>query len=166
MNIYKEQCPSNSRWERSGSVVECLTRDRRAAGLRLASFTALCPWARHISPSLVLIQPSKTRPDVTERLLTKTYPASIFCWIYIDSRLRILHRVYTGEWKMTLSKNVYVEFNFILQPWIIVCFSTFIQICKSLLNHPWCEEWNQDLILSSILYIESSLLLKLGFILD
>ena len=33
-------------WERSGSVVECLTRDRRAARLSLTGVTALCPWAR------------------------------------------------------------------------------------------------------------------------
>ena len=29
--------------EHSGSVVECLTRDRRAAGLNLTGVTALCP---------------------------------------------------------------------------------------------------------------------------
>ena len=29
--------------ERSGSVVECLTRDQRAAGSSLTSVTALCP---------------------------------------------------------------------------------------------------------------------------
>ena len=29
--------------ERSGSVVECLTRDRRAAGSSLTGVTALCP---------------------------------------------------------------------------------------------------------------------------
>ena len=29
--------------ERSGSVVECLTRDRMAAGSSLTSVTALCP---------------------------------------------------------------------------------------------------------------------------
>ena len=29
--------------ERSGSVVECLTQDRWAAGLSLTSVTALCP---------------------------------------------------------------------------------------------------------------------------
>ena len=29
--------------ERSGSVVECLTRDRRAAGSSLDGVTALCP---------------------------------------------------------------------------------------------------------------------------
>ena len=30
-------------WERSGSVVECLPRDRRAAGSSLTGVTALCP---------------------------------------------------------------------------------------------------------------------------
>ena len=33
----------SSVWERSGSVVECLTRDRRAAGSSLIGITALCP---------------------------------------------------------------------------------------------------------------------------
>ena len=33
-------------WERIGSVVECLTRDRRTAGSSLTGVTALCPWAR------------------------------------------------------------------------------------------------------------------------
>ena len=58
---------------RSGTVVECLTQDRRAAGLSLTGVTALCPWARHINPSLVLVQPRETRPNVTERLLTGTW---------------------------------------------------------------------------------------------
>ena len=56
-------------WERSDSVVECLTRDRGAAGSSLTGFTALCPWARHNYPSLVLVQSRKTRPCITERLL-------------------------------------------------------------------------------------------------
>ena len=34
------------RRERSGSVVECLTRDRGAPGSSLTGVTALCPWAR------------------------------------------------------------------------------------------------------------------------
>ena len=58
-----------SGWECSGSVVECLTWDRGAAGSSLTSITALCPWARHINPSLVLVQPRKTHPFITERLL-------------------------------------------------------------------------------------------------
>ena len=57
-------------WERSGSMVECLTRDREAAGFE--------PHRRHcivvfeqdtFYPSLVLVQPRKTRPCLTERLL-------------------------------------------------------------------------------------------------
>ena len=55
-------------WERSCSVVECLTRDRGAAG---SCVTAKRPWARHINPSLVLVQHRKTRPYITERLLMR-----------------------------------------------------------------------------------------------
>ena len=51
--------------ERSGSVVECLTRDQGAPGSSLASITAL--WFL-INPSLVLVQPRKTHPRLTERL--------------------------------------------------------------------------------------------------
>ena len=54
---------------RSGSVVECLTWDRRVAGSSFTGVTALCPSARHINPSLVLVQPMKTCPFITERLL-------------------------------------------------------------------------------------------------
>ena len=35
----------------------------------LTGVTVLCPWARRINPSLVLVQPRKTRPYVTEILL-------------------------------------------------------------------------------------------------
>ena len=59
--------------DRSGSVVECLTRDPRAAGSSITGVTALCPWTRPINPCLVLVQPRKIRPsDVTEKLLTGT----------------------------------------------------------------------------------------------
>ena len=48
--------------ERGGSVVECLTRDRRAA-VRASPASLHCsPWARLIYPSLALVQPRKTRP--------------------------------------------------------------------------------------------------------
>ena len=56
-------------WERSGSVVECLTRDRVAAGSSLTGVTALYPWARHTNFGLVLVQPRKTCPYITEILL-------------------------------------------------------------------------------------------------
>ena len=55
--------------ERSGSVVECLTRDRGAESLSITGITELCPLVRHINPSLVLVQPRKTSPYITERLL-------------------------------------------------------------------------------------------------
>ena len=41
-----EACTVLQIWECSGSVVECLTRDRGAAGSSLTGITALCPWAR------------------------------------------------------------------------------------------------------------------------
>ena len=52
-------------WESSSSVVECLTWDWGA------SIASLCcgPWARHIYPSLVLVQLRNTCPCLTERLL-------------------------------------------------------------------------------------------------
>ena len=53
----------------SGSVIEFLTRDRGATGSSLTGITALCPWARHINPSIVLVQPRKTHPFIIERLL-------------------------------------------------------------------------------------------------
>ena len=55
--------------ECSGSVVECLTRDRGATGLSLSSVTVLWSLSKQIYPSLVLVQPRKTRPCLTERLL-------------------------------------------------------------------------------------------------
>ena len=50
-------------------MVECLTRDRGAAGLSLTGVTALWSLSKTIYPSLVLVQPRKTRPCLTERLL-------------------------------------------------------------------------------------------------
>ena len=38
------------------------------AGSSLTIVIVLCPWARHINPSLVPVQPRKTRPYTTERL--------------------------------------------------------------------------------------------------
>ena len=49
-------------WEHSGSVVECLISGRGVAGV-----TALC-----LAPCLVLVQPRKTSPNITEKLLTGT----------------------------------------------------------------------------------------------
>ena len=53
----KKRLTSTSSWER-----ECLTRDRVAAGSSPTGDIALCPQARRIYPSLVLVQPRKPRP--------------------------------------------------------------------------------------------------------
>ena len=50
-------------------MVDCLTRDRGAAGSSITGVTVLCPRARHINPSLVLVQTRYTSPYITERLL-------------------------------------------------------------------------------------------------
>ena len=55
--------------ERSGSVVECLTRDRRDAGFEPHRRHCVVSLSKKIYPSLVLVQPRKTRPFITERLL-------------------------------------------------------------------------------------------------
>ena len=82
-------------WERSGSVVECLTRDRRAMGLSLTGVTALSLSKTHLSQlSTVLVQPRKTHPYITERLLmgckesnqTKNKPTPIISCIIFQSR--------------------------------------------------------------------------------
>ena len=49
-----------------------LSRDQGVVGSSLTSITALCPLARHINPCSVLVQLRKTRPDITEKLLTGT----------------------------------------------------------------------------------------------
>ena len=58
-------------------MVECLTRDRDVAGL-IASETLPCVLEQDTIHSLVLLLPRKTRPDITEKVLTgmlkvKTY---------------------------------------------------------------------------------------------
>ena len=82
-------------WERSGSVVECLTRDRGAAGSSLIGVTALCPWARTLILAYKVVQPRKTRPFITERLLMghnqikqtkQRYPPLFMFWSHVILR--------------------------------------------------------------------------------
>ena len=56
--------------EHSGSVVECLTRDRGVVGSSLTVDTTLCPWAKCFILCLVLVQSRKTWPDMSEKVLT------------------------------------------------------------------------------------------------
>ena len=61
-------------------MVECLTQDRRAVGFE-----------PHIYPSLVLVQPRKIRPYITERLLmgrkesNQTNKQTSFVWLFCTS---------------------------------------------------------------------------------
>ena len=55
---------SHFHWERSGSVVECLTRDQEPHRCHCAVSLSKTHY-----PSLVLVQPRKTCPYITERLL-------------------------------------------------------------------------------------------------
>ena len=55
--------------EHSGSVVECLTRDPRGNGFEPHLRHCVVSLSKNINPSLVLVQPRKTRPYITERLL-------------------------------------------------------------------------------------------------
>ena len=44
-----------------------------SSSLTSGGVTVLCPWTRHFIRCLVLVQLRKTRPDMTEKLLTRTY---------------------------------------------------------------------------------------------
>ena len=55
--------------ERSGSVVECLTCRPRDRGLQPHRRHCVESLSKNINPSLVLVQPRKTGPFITERLL-------------------------------------------------------------------------------------------------
>ena len=56
-------------WEHSGSVVECLTRGRGAVGTSSPGSLRCVLEQDNINPSLVLVQPKKTHPYITDRLL-------------------------------------------------------------------------------------------------
>ena len=81
--LLETSCHGSCIRERSGSVIECLTPDRGAAGLSLTGVTRLWSLSRHIYPSLVLVQPRKTCPYITERLLMgckeSNQTAHVFC---------------------------------------------------------------------------------------
>ena len=52
-------------------MVECLTRERRGCGLEPHQRHFVVTLSKNINPSLVLVQPRKTRPFITERLLMR-----------------------------------------------------------------------------------------------
>ena len=58
-----------SSWERSGSVVEMLDSSLRGSWFKPHRRHCVVSLSKNINPSLVLVQPRKTRPYITERLL-------------------------------------------------------------------------------------------------
>ena len=94
--------------ERSGSVVECLTRDWRAAESSLTGVTALCHWERHIYPSLVLVQPRKTRPCLTERLLMGRKESNQHdhsCWLGSKTSSKTKNKHVIAIWTLWIGKG-------------------------------------------------------------
>ena len=75
------------------AVVECLTWDKRAGGSSLTSVTALCPWARHINPSLV--NTGSTQEDL-----------SLYNWNIVDWDLK-------NQIKQTKNFQVVLVFYFL-----------------------------------------------------
>ena len=96
-NIMRLLCRCSTKGGGGGAGVECLTRDRGAAGSSLTGVTALCPLTSQINPSLVLVQPRKTRPFITEgdrELIIATYPMS--------QKLRGAPRLLFGQWMLLI----------------------------------------------------------------
>ena len=58
-----------TRHQEGGSVVECLTGDRRAVGSSLTRRDCFVSLSKNINPSLVLAEPRKTCPFITDILL-------------------------------------------------------------------------------------------------
>ena len=56
--------------DHSGPVVEYLLETEGLQVLTSPVSLRLCPWARNINPCLVLVQPRKTHPYISENLLT------------------------------------------------------------------------------------------------
>ena len=113
--------------ERSGSVVECLTWDRGAMGSSLTGITVLCPWARHINPSLVLVQPRKTRPFITERLLMGRK----------ESNQRNKKQIYIIF--NSLLVLLFIWWIFLFQTWIIIKYGNICLCCY--ISSEWVLWW-------------------------
>ena len=99
-------------------MIECLTHDRGAAGSSLTCVTELCPWARYINPSLVLVQPEEICPYITERLLMGHKESNqinlciigfsswflVLCWLFIKIYRTILKKALRNT--ISVSKNL------------------------------------------------------------
>ena len=143
-------------------MVECLNLDWGAAGSSLNGITALCPWARHINPSLILVQPRKNRPYITERLGLKESNQPYFTEghtnlpreaIGLKGSICFLRGVRTSISKETynclwFSRGWGVQSLSLL--WIRPCVCTLYQD-KSILRG-WISSWNLKCCLVQILF--------------
>ena len=74
LSAISSSCPSGvlpeiQEYLMRSTVVECLTQTEGPRVQASPASLRCGPWARHIYPSLVLVQPRKTCPYITERLL-------------------------------------------------------------------------------------------------
>ena len=94
-----------------GAVVECLTRDQGAAGSSLTGVTALWSSSKTGYPSLLLVQPRKTRPCLTERLLMGCKKSN-----QTNKQNQVCSNYASGDQKMALSQMSHVLFVEVLHP--------------------------------------------------
>ena len=84
-------------------MVECSTGDGGVASSSLTDVTALCPSARHINPSLVLVQPRKTHPGITKQDQT-------LLWTCVAGARRCVNSRY-AKFKYTGMKSDYIQIS-------------------------------------------------------
>ena len=110
-------------WGRA--VIECLTQDWGAACLSLTGVTGLCPWVRHINPSLVLVQPRKACPGITEKIID---------WDVIN---QITQKQNLQDWWRSIQKWRHLSAHNISP--IISLWRVFHTLKSSYLCRPWSD---------------------------
>ena len=132
-------------WERSGSSEECLIPDGGATGLSLTIAIAFCPLARHITPSIVLVQPKKNRPFMTEILLMGRKESNQTNKLILPWRSEIglspPVKYFTDRSKVVLLLWIFYVFSVLC----LLCLCTSLFICalwspagKGLTSPLWC----------------------------
>ena len=92
-------------------MVECLTRDVRGRGFKPHRRHCVVSLSKNINPSLVLVQPRKTRPFIIERLLmgrkesNQTNKQKICAVMSLGSQRHLLDRADTN-FKLLLIEQI------------------------------------------------------------
>ena len=107
----------------SGSVVECLTQDWGVAGSSLTGISALCPWARHIYPCLVPVQPRKTCPDIMKN-----------CWRKESNKQKQNSYMHLFDSLMHTCKttNLFIHFMCLWCEILVVHYTSHFRLCYTL----------------------------------